>query len=76
MKTRMLALLGCVAFSISCAAFADDCLGGSCGSLSTASCNPYETNCQCTDTACHRPWDSNCISRAECCEAFGNIGAR
>lgn len=68
MKTRMFALLSCL-FLLACntALAWDEDMGG---------CNPYESNCQCTDPVCSRPWDSNCISRAECCEAFGNIGAR
>lgn len=39
-------------------------------------CDPNEASCQCTDPTCDRPWDSNCISRGECCEAFGNVGGR
>lgn len=54
-------------------AWADSCSGGSCGS---SYCNPYESSCQCTDPTCNNPADSDCISRAYCCEAFGNIGAR
>lgn len=49
------------------------CDGGGCG---FSSCNPYESTCQCVDPGCSSPWDTDCISRGYCCEAFGNIGAR
>lgn len=52
------------------------CEDGRCGTNLASSCNPYESYCQCTDPICNRPMYSNCISRAYCCEAFGNIGAR
>lgn len=75
MKATILTFLGCVAILMSgySLGWSSGCDQGNCGSNF---CNPYETECQCTDPACNRPWDSDCISRAECCEAFGNMGAR
>lgn len=79
MKATLITVIGCSILLTSNLAFAwyDDnqssCQGGSCGS---SYCNPYESNCQCTDPACSHPADSNCISRGYCCEAFGNVGAR
>lgn len=70
MKAAILTFIGCSVFLMSEYSLA------SCGSCGSSFCNPYETNCQCTDPACNNPWDSDCISRAACCEAFGNIGAR
>jgi len=72
MRTALLTLFGCLAIACSGYALAD-CSGGSCGD---SACNPYESNCQCTDPICNLPAYSDCISRAYCCEAFGNIGAR
>ncbi len=77
MKATLLTLVGFITIFLSTQTLAwpdeGSCQGGNCG---PAACNPYETNCQCTDPACNRPWDTNCISRGECCEAFGNMGAR
>ncbi len=74
MKATILTIIGCVMVLACSVVWSDDgCSSGTCG---PSFCNPYETNCQCTDPACNRPWDSDCISRAECCEAFGNMGAR
>ena len=54
------------------------CQGSGCGYGAYTSCNPLESNCQCTDPACGptQSYDTNCISRSACCEAFGNMGAR
>ena len=74
MRTGFLTLLACLLLSMSHMVVAyPDCYQDNCGPVA---CNPYESNCQCTDPACSRPWDSDCISRAACCEAFGNVGAR
>lgn len=37
-------------------------------------CPSREPLCQCTDPACEK--SNDCLTRSECCEAFGNIGAR
>lgn len=75
MKATVSIAVGCCILLLNSNAFAGGCSSdrGGCGS---GACNPYETNCQCTDPSCHNPWDSDCISRAYCCQAFGNIGAR
>ncbi|VVC74937.1 hypothetical protein AQUSIP_02110 [Aquicella siphonis] len=76
MKSTLLTVIGCLTLSMTSLSFAwsdSACSGGSCGA---SYCNPYESNCQCTDPACSHPEDTDCISRAYCCEAFGNIGAR
>lgn len=50
-------------------------LGGDCGSDNFCNVNEYDNTCQCTDPVCHSV-DKGCLSTGECCEAFGNIGAR
>jgi len=76
MRRILLSLIGCLALTLaltlSSTALAN-CGGGRCG---TNACNPYESDCQCSDPLCNKPMYTNCISRAYCCEAFGNIGAR
>jgi len=79
MRMTLLTIIGCAAILMSGSIFAwsdndsSSCSGGNCGA---SYCNPYESDCQCTDPTCNNPADSNCISRGYCCEAFGNIGAR
>jgi hypothetical protein len=76
MRVFILSLFGCAAIAFGGYAYAysdDSCGDGECG---PSSCNPYESNCQCTDPLCSKPMYTDCISRAYCCEAFGNIGAR
>lgn len=78
MKAMFAILAGSIIFGMSGIAFAGGCGGGdgsSCGGGGEA-CDPYQSSCQCTDPMCDRPWYSDCISRAYCCEAFGNVGAR
>lgn len=72
MKTVFLILMSCLTLTLSGYALAD-CDGGNC---EEGACNPYESNCQCTDPICNRPAYSDCTSRARCCEAFGNVGGR
>lgn len=72
MKIILVSIMSCLIVTLSSYAFAD-CNGGRCV---TKTCNPYESDCQCSDPICNKPMFSNCISRAYCCEAFGNIGAR
>jgi len=74
MKMFMLAVLGCLTMTVSSFVWAGACYGN-CGGEAGV-CNPIESNCQCTDPMCNRPQYSDCISRAYCCEAFGNIGGR
>lgn len=62
--------------SLSAFAWDNSCMNGGCDVTLVEGCNPFESYCQCTDPICNRPQYSNCISRAYCCEAFGNIGAR
>jgi len=48
---------------------------GSCGRAVTCeSSSPYTTDCQCTDPNVIR--NNPCMSRAEYCEVFGNVGGR
>lgn len=77
MKATAAILISCFALLLSTYAFAgcgscgsDDDNGG-CGSSdsSTAACN-------CADLGCSDRYNNDCLSRSECCEAFGNIGAR
>jgi hypothetical protein len=75
MKALSLSIAACLALLFSHYALAD-CGTGRCGSSNNNVCNPYESDCQCSDPICNKPMYSNCISRAYCCEAFGNIGAR
>ena len=50
--------------------------GGYRGGSGAGPCDPIKSDCQCSDPLCNKPMYTNCISRAYCCEAFGNIGAR
>ena len=74
MKSVFLSIIGCIALTLSGYALAD-CNGGGCGNPARP-CNPYQSDCQCSDPICNKPMYSNCISRTYCCEAFGNVGAR
>jgi hypothetical protein len=78
MKKELLSVIGCFAFIFAGNAVASVCENGSCTEISyaTTTCNPFETNCQCTDPICNKYMYSDCISRAYCCEAFGNPGGR
>jgi hypothetical protein len=73
MRSALLSVIGCLALALSGYALAD-CSGGE--GCQGGTCNPYLSDCQCSDPICHKPMYSNCISRTYCCEAFGNIGAR
>lgn len=73
MRAIVLVISGCLAIILSGHVFAS-CNDEGC--FEGGYCNPYESFCQCTDPMCNRPQYSDCISRAYCCEAFGNIGAR
>lgn len=83
MKTVLLSLAGCLLLITSATVMAN-CGSGSaiaCGGPGPSGsgagmCDPVKSDCQCSDPLCHKPMYTNCISRAYCCEAFGNIGAR
>jgi len=72
MRSLLFSVISCLTLTLSGYVFGD-CSGEHCYAKS---CVPYESDCQCSDPICHKPMYSNCISRAYCCEAFGNIGAR
>lgn len=72
MKGKLAIMIGCLLLFISSYSFGD-CDNGNCGD---GYCDENQSYCQCTDPACNSPWDSNCLSRGACCEAFGNVGAR
>jgi hypothetical protein len=74
MKAILLGMVGCLALTVSGYIFAN-CGSGRCDSV-VGVCDPFESDCQCSDPICNKPMYSNCISRAYCCRAFGNIGAR
>jgi len=68
MKVLFFTLLACLATLASTSYAA--CYQASCyKSYSTS----YQSNCQCTDPACYG--SNNCLDRAKCCRAFGNIGS-
>lgn len=75
MKATVLIVIGCLTIFFGGYSFASGC-GDSTGGCGGGGCNPFETSCQCTDPTCNNPWDSDCISRSYCCEAFGNVGGR
>ncbi len=80
MKTAIFILLGSLMLLFASFSWAGCGDSGGCSS-SSGGCgdstgSAYESNCQCTDPTCNSPWDSNCINRAYCCEAFGNVGGR
>lgn len=80
MKARFVA--ACIIFLISSYSFGacggdtglTSCGGG--GGSGSCSQDPYVNTCQCTDPACTRSYGHECLSQSECCEAFGNVGAR
>lgn len=52
------------------------CGEGGCGDgFGNCDASEFENVCQCTDPVCNSS-DRGCLSKAECCEAFGNMGAR
>lgn len=78
MRTYWIQLATLIILSFSTASFAwnDDHAEGGCGRGLARNGNPNESYCQCSDLLCQKPMYTDCISRAYCCEAFGNIGAR
>jgi hypothetical protein len=78
MKASLCIGIGCLSLLLSAMAFAG-C--NSCGSASS-SCSDgaaiagYYPSCDCTDPGCSPYAKNDCLSMGECCEAFGNIGAR
>jgi hypothetical protein len=74
MKKLALNVIGCLALLFSVNVTANCGIGG-CGAEGNV-CDPVKSDCQCSDPLCNKPMYTNCISRAYCCEAFGNIGAR
>lgn len=75
MKSKMLVILSCVSLFLSpaifasCGGYGDYDQDGGCGE------NLFDNSCQCTDPVCQNV-DKGCLSKGECCEAFGNVGAR
>jgi hypothetical protein len=74
MKAMLAITITSLSIILSAYAFAgcgDDsgCGQGYCGS-------EYDNKCQCTDPTCNKGYGHDCLSKGECCEAFGNIGAR
>ena len=72
MRSVILSVVGCLALTLGGYALAN-CVDGVCA---PQACDPYKSDCQCSDPLCHKPQYTNCISREYCCRAFGNIGAR
>jgi len=68
MKVLLLTVAGCLMFMTTSVSFAD--CGSACGS---GFCDPYDTPCECADPSCGK---NPCLSRSDCCFAFGNVGAR
>lgn len=77
MKVALLTILGSSVFFFSTLIFAGCCGGAGSGAYCQGRCpvyeTEYETTCQCSDVNCGT---NSCLSRAKCCEAFGNVGAR
>lgn len=74
MKAKLVIATGFLSLFMSSYAFSDcgdpyGCGGGSCD------VDEYNNVCQCTDRVCNSI-DHGCLSPTECCEAFGNMGAR
>ncbi len=68
MKNIIMIALGCISISLASTVFAS-C--GGCGSCGTDYCSEPESPCACTDPG----WKFNtCMSKAEFCRAFGNMG--
>lgn len=77
MKAKLVIVTGCLSLFLS--SYANAGCGGytSCyGGGGPCNANEYENICQCTDPRCYQNWDNKCLSKSECCEAFGNVGAR
>lgn len=78
MKTSLSAALGCFALVVSTQLFAGCYEGGQFVSCEFRACgqqegSPYITECMCSDPSVirHNP----CLTTAEFCRAYGNIGA-
>lgn len=77
MKAKIGVILGCIMLIAGSYSFA--CGGGGCGSSSCGGdegSTDYTGTCDCTDPGCGPKGYNDCISKNECCEAFGNVGAR
>ena len=72
MKTKILIILSSLCLFATIQGFAY-CGGGSDGGGCGNTCSEYDSTCQCTDPNCGK---NPCLSRSDCCEAFGNVGAR
>ena len=74
MKIKLAIIMGCTSLFFHQMAFAAD--PGCYKQCGQAPSGPpyqcYSQNCECTDPACSVKND--CLSRSECCEAFGNVG--
>lgn len=74
MKSLIAILLGCLAIIFSNSALAGCYENGEFTSCGACQCgSSYVTECQCTDPNVGR---KHCMSVAEYCEVFGNVGAR
>ena len=77
MQTKLAIILGCLCFLLNSYAFAAGCSSSSvCGrnyQKPSSGCASRNDSCQCADPACING-DNDCMSRAKCCAAFGNIG--
>lgn len=65
MKVILLTIAGSFLLFAAPVSFADCC--------GSAFCDPYDTPCECADPSCGK---NPCLSRSDCCYAFGNVGAR
>ncbi|MFZ2315852.1 MAG: hypothetical protein WAW86_09390 [Gammaproteobacteria bacterium] len=76
MKAKIAVIIGCISIlaGASLSSYADGCGSRGCqpGPRQENTC----PSCQCADPACGPYSHNECISTQECCEAFGNIGAR
>lgn len=70
MKAKLAVVIGFLSILVSGFTYGD------CGSCFGGACDENESYCQCTDPGCNNPWDTDCLSRSACCEAFGNVGGR
>lgn len=78
MKAKLVIVTGCLSLFMSSYALSDcgDPYGcGQSGGSGSCDFNEYNNVCQCTDRVCNSV-DHGCLSPNECCEAFGNMGAR